>query len=442
MLSVRDNELLTKVGPGTPMGDLMRHYWLPTLISSELEPDGDVLRIRLLGEDLLAFRDSLGRVGVVGANCPHRGADLFYGRNEEAGLRCAYHGWKFDVAGACVDMPSEPPESNFSDKVRHKAYPCRERHGAVWVYMGKLAEPPPLPELEWNMVPEDQRHLAKRIQFCNWAQAIEGEIDQSHVSFLHAPGNQLRPNPVDASSGVTAWRKHDTRPRFHVRDTDYGVLIGAQRDADEESSYWRVTQFLLPFHTMTGPYGENPTRQSRAWIPVDDHTTMVFAATFHPLRSLTEQEVSRLRAGAGAGFVGDAHFLPPTNAPFGAWLPKADRANDFLFDRALQREAHFSGIAEFWAQDAGMQEGMGPIYDRSMEHLGTSDSGIIRVRRMLIDRAKAQCEQDAPRPGVLDPTLYRVRGAAAQLPRDADWVASTEEARKLVPGVNPSGPRR
>ncbi len=424
------------------MGELMRQYWLPTLLSSELDVDGDVLRVRLLGEDLLAFRDSEGRVGVLGANCPHRGANLFYGRNEESGLRCVYHGWKFDVTGACVDMPNESPNSNFKEKVRHKSYPCRERNGAVWVYMGERSEPPPLPDIEWNLVPEDQRYLAKRIQFCNWAQAIEGEIDQSHVSFLHADGTQLKADANGEASGVTAWRKRDTHPRFHVKEMDYGVLIGAERDAEEGKSYWRVTQFVLPFFTMTGPYGENPSRQSRAWIPVDDHTTMVFAATFHPLRPLTEPEVSRLRAGSGAGFVGEANFLPATNAPYSGWIPKASLANDFHFDRGLQQDAHFSGIPEFWAQDAGMQEGMGPIYDRTLEHLGTSDSAIIRVRQKLIDTAKA-LEGDAVLPaGVLDPTIYRVRGAAAVLPKDADWLASTEEARMLTPGVNPSAPGR
>ncbi|MCH7481285.1 MAG: Rieske 2Fe-2S domain-containing protein [Chloroflexi bacterium] len=443
MLSPEENELLTRVGAGTPMGELMRQYWLPCLISTELAPDGDVLRIRLLGEDLLAFRDTQGRVGVVGPNCAHRGASLFYARNEEGGLRCPYHGWKYDVDGACVDMPNEPPESSFKDKVRQPSYRTAERNGVVWVYMGRLSDPPPLPELEWNMLPEAQRHVAKRIQFCNWAQAVEGEIDQSHVSFLHTPGNQLKIEAEDlARSGVVAWRKRDKHPRFHVQDMDYGVLIGAQRDVGEGMSYWRLTQFLLPFYTMTGPYGEDPTRHTRCWVPVDDHTTMVFAANYHPLRPLTEKEVAKMRAGSGAGFVGDPNFAPPTNAPFGRWIPKASRSNDFFFDRASQQTDHFSGIPEFWAQDAGMQEGMGPIYDRTKEHLGTTDAAIIRVRRSLAHAAKALLEAEEPPPGVLHPDIYRVRGAAALLPADADWVAETEEIRKLVPGVNPSAPGR
>ena len=174
MLSREENEFLTRFESGTPMGEFMRQYWLPVLISDELQPDGEVLRIRLLGEDLVAFRDTSGEVGVLGANCPHRGVDLFYGRNEESGLRCPYHGWKFDVRGTCVDMPNEPTDSNFKQKVRHKSYPCAERNGAIWLYMGRLADPPPLPDLEWNLVPKSHRFLAKRVQFCNWAQAIEG----------------------------------------------------------------------------------------------------------------------------------------------------------------------------------------------------------------------------------------------------------------------------
>lgn len=443
MVSREENEFLTRVGPGTPMGELLRQYWLPVLIGDELQPDGDVLRIRLLCEDLIAFRDTSGEVGVLAANCPHRGADLFYGRNEEQGLRCPYHGWKLDVHGACVDMPSEPPDSTLKDKVRHKSYPCSERNSAIWVYMGRLPVPPPLPDLEWNLVPETNRFLAKRVQFCNWAQAIEGEIDQSHVSFLHAPGTQLERSTRNEMGppGVDAWRKRDTHPRFHLHDVENGVVIGAQRDIDESSCYWRITQYLLPFHTMTGPYGDNPTRQSRAWIPIDDHTTLVFAANFHPLRPLTEAEVAKLRAGSGAGFVGEENFLPPTSEPFGAWRPKARRENDFFFKRELQRDKHFSGISEFWAQDAGMQEGMGRICDRSQEHLGTTDMAIIRVRRRLMQAAKAFLESATQPAGALDPKAYRLRGAAAVIPKGADWLKATEEVRTMIPGTNPDAPR-
>jgi phenylpropionate dioxygenase-like ring-hydroxylating dioxygenase large terminal subunit len=441
MLTREENEMLTRVGPGTFMGELIRQYWIPFLLSAELpDPDGSTLRVRILGEDLIAFRDTRGRVGLLGNHCPHRGASLFYARNEEGGLRCIYHGWKFDVAGTCLDMPSEPPESNFKDKVRHKAYPCTERGGIVWTYMGLVYPLPPLPDLEWNLVPDEHRYLAKRVQNCNFAQALEGEIDQSHVSFLHASSTQLKPEVTPGSANVNFWRKKDTHPRFHVADTEYGVLIGAQRDVDEASCYWRITQFLLPFYTMTGPYGENPTRQSRMWVPMDDETTLLIAANFHPLRPLTEKEQERLRKGSGAGFVGVDNFRTPSTEPGGRWRPEASVENDFFFDTELQRTRLFSGIPEFWAQDAAVQESMGPIYDRSQEHLGRSDLAVIRVRQRLMEVAREFRDKGTPPPGVLDPEIYRVRGAAALLPPNANWLEATREIRKMIPGVNPSAP--
>src|SRR6516162_8078788 len=178
MLSREDNELLCRVGRGTPMGELMRQYWMPAALSSELpERDGVPLRVRLLGEDLIAFRTTSGAVGLVRNSCPHRGASLFYGRNEETGLRCVYHGWKFDVAGRCVDMPNEPPESNFKDKVHAPAYPCREQNGIIWTYMGPRDNPPSLPELELATVPESYRWIRPSVRECNWLQALEGDID-------------------------------------------------------------------------------------------------------------------------------------------------------------------------------------------------------------------------------------------------------------------------
>ena len=424
------------------MGMLMRQYWIPALLSTELpECDGSTLRVRLLCEDVVAFRDSNGRVGLLGAHCPHRGAPLYYGRNEESGLRCIYHGWKYDIDGKCVDMPNEPSESNFKDKIQHLAYPCREQGGVIWVYMGPVVPPPPLPDLEWSKVPADQRYLAKRIQNCNFAQALEGDIDQSHNSFLHASNTQLRQGD-GGRKGVDLWRKLDTHPHFHVTDTEYGVLIGASREVGEDSLYWRLTQFMFPFHTLTGPYGENPTRQSRAWIPVDDETTILFSANFHPLRPLTETEISRLRNGAGAGFVGDENFLPANAEPGGAWRPKARKENDYFFDRNLQNTKFFSGIPEFWAQDAAVQEGMGPIYDRTNEHLGTTDTAIIRVRHRLMDSAKASLAEGIPAPGSQDPSVYKIRGAAVILPKNVDWVEGTQELRKVIPGKNQSAPGR
>jgi len=198
MLNEQDNELLTRVGPGTPIGSLMRQFWLPALLSSELQgPDCNPVRVLLLGEQLIAFRDSNGRVGLIDNYCPHRGASMFFGRNKECGLRCVYHGWKFDVDGNCVDMPNEPPESNFKHKVKVTAYPCRERGGVVWTYMGPRTPPPPLPDLDPNMLPDGQWFVGPILSECNWLQALEGDIDTSHLGFLHygaARPEQLDPN--------------------------------------------------------------------------------------------------------------------------------------------------------------------------------------------------------------------------------------------------------
>src|SRR5215211_2343122 len=185
MLSQSDNEILTRVGPGTLMGNLLRRYWTPALISAELpEPDCPPLRIRLLSENMIAFRTTSGQVGLVANACPHRGASLFFGRNEEEGLRCVYHGWKFDVEGNCVDMPSEPAESNFKSKVRVQAYPCQERNGIIWTYMGPRDVPPPLPELEGNLSAEGAGRVQKLVRECNFMQALEGDIDTIHAGFL------------------------------------------------------------------------------------------------------------------------------------------------------------------------------------------------------------------------------------------------------------------
>src|SRR5688500_8000219 len=274
MLTKEDNELMCRVGPGTPMGETLRQYWHPILLSTELpENDCPPIRVRLLGEDLIAFRDSAGQVGMLGANCPHRGAGLFFGRNEEAGLRCVYHGWKFDVTGRCVDMPSEPAESNFKDKVRATAYPCVERNGMVWAYLGPRETPPPLPDLEGNLLPEGSWNIVAVQRECNWLQALEGDIDTAHLGFLH----HGTISPSVATPGTFSYYElNDRAPRYQVVETEYGTMYGAYRTADEDTYYWRVAHFLFPFYTMppVGLLGIKIT--ARCWVPVDDEHTMFF----------------------------------------------------------------------------------------------------------------------------------------------------------------------
>ncbi len=247
MLSKEDNELVTQVGPGTPMGNLMREYWVPAGLSSEFGRDGNPVRVLLLGERLIGYRDTNGRVGLMQDNCPHRGASMFFGRNEECGLRCVYHGWKFDVDGNCVDMPNEPAESNFKHKVKAVAYPCQERNGLIWTYMGSRETPPALPDLEANMLPEGEWTVQAALRECSWLQALEGDIDTSHLAFLHHGARKAE----DTKPGTFAYYNlSDRAPRYEVVDTDYGAMYGAYRPAGEGNQYWRFAQYLFPFYVM------------------------------------------------------------------------------------------------------------------------------------------------------------------------------------------------
>ena len=432
MLSHEDNELLARVGPGTMMGDVFRQYWLPLLLSSELpERDGAPLRVRALGEDLVAFRDSDGQVGLLAANCPHRGASLFFGRNEECGLRCVYHGWKFDVSGRCVDMPNEPPESNFKDKIHQRGYPCRERNGLIWTYLGPLSDPPDLPALEWNLVPESQRYISKRYESCNWAQALEGGIDSSHSGFLHA---RLK-DDYDAGhrTGMRA-KDLDKHPRFEVVDTTYGELIAARRTVDDENYYWRITQFLMPAYTMLPPYGAEPM-SSHFWLPIDDYTTMAWTITWHPLHALTDEELARMREGWGLHVGLDMLQQGDPARPGSEWKPIACEENDYLLDREKEKDEVFSGLPWIAIQDQALQESMGAIYDRTREHLGVSDTGIIQVRRRWLQAARELRLRGVTPPGALAPESYHVRAAAVILPREAVWVEAAAENLSARDGV-------
>ncbi len=441
MLSKTDNELLTRVGPGTLMGGLLRQYWQPVLLTWELaEPDGAPVRVRLLGEDLIAFRDTSGRPGLIANACPHRGASLFFGRNEEDGLRCVYHGWKFDVTGACIDMPNEPVESNFKHKIQATAYPCREQGGIIWAYLGPAGQEPGLPELEWTTVPENQRYVTKRYHECDWAQALEGDIDSSHVGFLHsALENGKRTVPITVTGQGRErgnYITEDSQPRFETLETDYGVLIGARRNAGEDSYYWRVTTFVMPFYAITPPTGDTPVHVN-VWTPVDDTHTLVWSVDFHGARPLTEREVKDLESGRAAHAPIDG-FLPATSAPAGRWRTMANGDNDFMVDRQAQRTSSFTGLEGFWRQDRGIIESMGPVMDRTKEHLGWSDTAVIQVRRVLLRAARAL--QQGQRPPGLDPSSQRVRSAAMVLPRETPWIEQARTLAAVRPGVWTTAP--
>ncbi|MBX5466974.1 MAG: Rieske 2Fe-2S domain-containing protein [Firmicutes bacterium] len=428
MLSQEDNALLTRVGPGTPMGTLMRQYWIPALLSSELpKPDCDPVRVMLLGEPLIAFRDSQGRVGLIQNHCPHRGASLFYGRNEEGGIRCVYHGWKFDVSGRCLDMPNEPPESDFKHKLRARAYPCVERGGVVWTYMGPRKDPPPLPDLEANQLPEGQYEVTAVMRECNWLQALEGDIDTSHAGFLH--WGAIDPEEVEPDTFLR-YAVENRAPRYAVVDTEYGAMYGAYRPAKPGYLYWRIAQFLFPFYTQPPEKVLGRRAGTRAWVPMDDTHTL-YIGMFqtgighqsyrrHPLEGQYPPSYRMVRP----------EVLPNTTDWFGRFRMKDNAANDYGIDRAWQRTTSYTGIGGIFLEDQAVTESMGPIYDRSQEHLGTADVMIIRVRRRLLAAVRRLMQEGTVPPGVDQPEVYRVRSGGILLPEGADWIAATESLRQ------------
>jgi phenylpropionate dioxygenase-like ring-hydroxylating dioxygenase large terminal subunit len=415
VLTREENELLTRTGPGTPMGELFRRYWLPVMLSEELPaPDCPPVKVKVLGEQLVAFRDSNGRVGLLDAYCPHRNANLYWGRNEECGIRCVYHGWKFDVEGNCVDMPNEPAESRFKEKVHQRAYRTIDRGGVIWAYMGPVEQIPELPELEWTRVPADQRYVTKRFQRCNYLQNVEGEVDSSHISFLHSRLDTTRYTGSSAGA-VSGFAVTDRAPVFHLEETDYGLLIGARRNADESSYYWRITQFLMPTYTMI-PAEPGGTISFTGAVPVDDDTMVGFTVTWHPDRPLTDEEIARIESWTGIHTEVDERYQPVRNMD-----------NEYLIDRRLQRTGNYTGIRGIREQDLAVQEDQrGPISDRSIEHLGTSDLAIIAMRRRLL-RAARQLQEGIVPAEAHNGSAYRVRSAAIVLQRDADWVEGARD---------------
>jgi phthalate 4,5-dioxygenase len=438
VLSIEDNETVTQVGPGTIMGGFMREYWIPALLSEELpHPDCDPLRVRLLGEDLIAFRDTAGNVGLIANLCPHRGASLFFGRNEEAGIRCVYHGWKFDTSGACTDMPNEPPESNFKDRVRATAYPCVEKAGLVFVYMGSRDTLPPLPGIEALDLPAGKYHLLATLKECNWLQALEGDIDTVHAAFLHGGALQAEWFPEGSFS---YYELSQRAPHFAAVDTDYGTIYGAYRDAGHDRDYWRIGQFLFPFWTSPGSGVLGRKISNKAWVPMDDTHTMVFW-----IQSV-EEATHR-----GTPTVGDPERLPNTTDWYGRYRTVYNSENDFMIDRALQREwGSYTGMPVQFnngPEDTAVQVSMGAILPREIEHLGTSDLMIIRTRQRLLEASRAFLEHKTPPPALDTPSVYGVRAGGAFVPKDVDWLEHVEDLLRpyvdhpdLAPDIQ-GGPR-
>jgi phthalate 4,5-dioxygenase len=362
MLSEADNQRLTQVGPGTPMGNLFRRYWIPCLLSEELpERDGAPVRVRLLGEDLIAFRDSEGKVGLVSAFCPHRRAPMFFGRNEECGIRCVYHGWKFDRDGNCVDMPSEPPDSLFKTKVSIEAYATWEGGDMVWAYLGPKELQPSFPDHELVRAPATHRYVSKTFQDCNYLQALEGGIDPTHATIMHNMdiGDRSFLNNFDTLVAM-----------MDIEVTDYGFTYAGIRQ-HKDFDWIRAYHWIMPTYHMRGQLGGLFSRPGQInsinghiWIPQDDTHSWVFSFMYSadPAQPIPRDYGydAETRMGRGANLYPD-------------YKPKTNRNNDYLIDRHVQKTKTFTGIDGINTQDFALQEGMGPILDRTKEHVGSTE---------------------------------------------------------------------
>ena len=414
MLTREENETLTRVGQGTPMGELMRRYWVPALLSEELPaPDCPPVRVRLLGEQLVAFRDTAGQVGLLDEQCPHRGASLWLGRNEERGLRCVFHGWKFDVGGNCVDMMNEPDSESFQRKIKQNAYPVIELGGIVWTYMGPAEQRPPEPRFDWTQVPEDQRHVNKTWEECNWLQGLEGGVDTSHAPIMHRKLRAESDLPgVDPNSAFVLGKPST----LEVDVTDYGYTYWGVRELEDDRLYVRGYHFIMPF-TQVRPgtdFGGNKLVAGHYWVPMDDHNCMVYNWEYSVSGiPMEDPEMVAKQLGTGKGQQ-DASYRKLRH-----------KNNDWMIDRSIQKTETFTGIYGVNTQDHAVQESMGPIYDRTKEHLGPADKAIIAARRLLSQAVRTVADGGVPL-GAGD-TYYHVRAADGVIPASTDWRAALRD---------------
>jgi phthalate 4,5-dioxygenase oxygenase subunit len=371
MLPREENDMLTLVCPDKPMGKLMRCYWIPALLASEIpEPDCPPVRVRILSEDLVAFRDTQGRVGLLEEHCAHRGTSLFFGRNEECGLRCIYHGWKYDLDGKVLDTPAEPADSTLKNKVRQNAYPCKEAGGIVWTYMGPQDKQPLLPNYEWMTMAPENLYVSKSIQDCSWLQGLEGECDSSHLSFLHKSFTGDRPR----GGGDGELYAADSAPQLEGIEMDYGIRMLSCRKIGPDSVYLRVSNIVMPCHGFipTGGIKGNPEGYTiHSHVPIDDTHSMRYNIHFRRNRPIEPDERQH-----------DDDIGPD-------FIKIRNLQNNYLQDREKQKRENFTGMGPiFLNHDACATETMGPIFDRSQEHLGVSDMTVIFMRKFLLNAAR------------------------------------------------------
>ncbi|HVL57299.1 MAG TPA: Rieske 2Fe-2S domain-containing protein [Burkholderiaceae bacterium] len=413
MLSHEDNRTLTQVDAAAPLGRFLRRYWIPAAVSAELcEPGGAPTRVRLLGESLVAFRDPQGKVGLVREFCPHRGASLAYARNEDGGLRCLYHGWKIAADGRIADAPAEPATSHIRTRLCHDAYPVREAGGILWAYLGPRENEPPFPDFPWLHLPPSQLLVVKMHQDCNFLQGLEGDLDPAHPNYLHRDFDDAVKQRSWTGAGWQSINElmSDGAPAIHCEETPYLMRVAAiRKTADPGVSYVRLTEWIAPFYTYiaTGPH---ESQLFKAWHPIDDFSCYTFYIHFHPSRPVDPEAIY-------------SNWGHRTEPPL--FRTPHTLANMHLQDRSLMTHGNFSGIRGAAIQDRAVQESMGPIYDRTQEHLGTSDRAVIFYRRLILRKIR-EMDEGKPLPGQ-DPALsYDQRAVSIAMPSDVPW----EQARR------------
>lgn len=417
-----DNITLTQTGRGTPMGDLFRHFWIPALLSEQLpENDGPPVRVTLLGEELVAFRDTSGKIGLLDAYCPHRRANLYLGRNEESGLRCVYHGWKFDVAGKCTDIPTDDCSRDLLARINTKAYRTREQGGIVWAYMGSEESPGDVPRLDFCQVAPEHRYVSKCLMKCNYLQALEGSIDYSHISFLH---KDLQSDATRADAfglgELIRYSEEDGRPTIFCDRVAHGLQIAARRAAGPESYYWRIARWFMPIIVVV-PTAPGNVCRANIFVPIDDESCWWYRIRWHPERALTAEEIDGYKHGA----FDYAELMP------GTYLPRGSEDNGYLQDREIQRTKSFTGIPSAQLQDLAIQESQGRIHDRSLERLMKTDIPIVQCRRILLEAVSDLGNGKAP---VLasQPDAYRGRAYAVTRSREVEWAEIRGELARQI----------
>jgi|SRR5579875_2701739 len=408
MLTREENTLLTRVGPGTPMGEMLREYWTPALRSARLEADGAPARVRLLGENFVAFRSTDGRVGFFDEGCPHRCTSLALARNEDNALTCIFHGWKIDVTGKVVDVPSEPPErrAEFAAKVRVRHYPVREAGGIVWVYLGKRDTAPRFCDFEFTHLPPEHVNVRVAIVHSNWLQGVEGQLDSAHVGVLHrssAAANMGRSGQV-----LTSLATRNTGPKFEFVPQPYGFCEGALRDLFDGTVYARIRQVVLPYFSFI-PSDPGGRCAIVAPVPLDDEWKAAWYIAYDPHKPFTAADREAMAWGTSGNPDDFASDL-------GSWDTMWSQ------DRKLMKEGHWTGINKAIAcEDFAVEESMGRIVDRSREYLGSSDAPIIRFRRMMLKSVRDFQKGQRPFGVDADIDYPRIRALAIRYSKDLDW---------------------